>query len=155
VSLKTMPNGFVQEDARPTWPKHHFHRAGGCFHRTELQNRLTRTLTRNRLGVKLAREYVEATPAASALITGLPFAVFFGNTQHIQPHQWLQIPCSLAFGSDNQNVFGLVHVDRLHLLDPPIKSTSSSIRFFQKRDFLCNLDLCGKDGNRVAIPFPL
>ena len=66
VGFEAVAHGFMQQDAGPAGPEHHFHLAGRRRHRAKLQNGAARGLARQVLRAFDARELIEPGAAAAA-----------------------------------------------------------------------------------------
>src|SRR5262249_26112244 len=153
ISLQTMADGFVKENARPARPEHHFHRSSRRIDGSQLENCLSRAFARNRFRVEIPSKNIESLTAAAPLVPKLTPAPLFSDAHHIQPHQWLKIPCSVAVRSDDENVFRFVDIARLNLFNARVEDASRPIGFLQERYFLGNPQFCGEYVNGVQIPF--
>src|SRR5262249_8687496 len=142
-----MPDCFVQQNSRPTWTEHHFHRAGRCILCTKLKNGLASTFTRESFRREVLRKNIQRTPPSSSLVTELAFSVFFDNAHYIDSNQGLDVPRGFTFRRYNQNMLGFIDVTRLNLLDSCIVRAGGLVRFFKKGDLLCNLEFSGKSRN--------
>src|SRR5262245_20760477 len=101
IRFQTMTNRFVQENPRPAWSEDNFHWACGRIDSSELKNCLPSALPRNCLRVEIPSKDIEPAAAAAPLISRLSPAALFSDAHHVQPDQWLKIPCSIAVRSDN------------------------------------------------------
>src|SRR5438093_2411489 len=112
-----MADGFVQQDARPARTKNDFHRSRRGINRSKLQDGLSRAFAGESARIEIASEHVQSAPAATTLISRLALTIFLGNTHYVKPDQRLQIPRGTTVGRDNQDVFRLVDITGLDLLD--------------------------------------
>src|SRR5205823_1797705 len=113
------------------------------------KNRLPRAFTGERLRIQVSRENIQRTPAATALITGLALAVFFGDAHHIETHQWLKIPRGLAFGRHDQDVLRFINVTGLDLLDAGIVGARRLVCLLEKSNLLRDLEFRRINRNRI------
>ena len=66
VRFEPVTDGLVQQNSRPSRPKHNFHVSRRSFARIELQNRLPRGLFRKKFRRLFAKEKIKSHSAASA-----------------------------------------------------------------------------------------
>ena len=153
IRFEAMADRFVQKDAGPAGAKNDFHRAGRGVDRAKLENRLPRTFPREFARIEIGRKDIQRSTAPTTLVSRLAFAVFFGNAHNIEPDQRLKIPCRASFRRRDEHMLCLVHVAGLNLLDPSIVSARSLVGLLEQGNLMGDLELGGKDGNRIQIPF--
>src|SRR5208337_4234687 len=108
IRLEPVPDGLVQQDARPAWSQHHFHFTGRRLAGRELNDGLPRRLAAKILRRMLAAEEFQTHPTPAPTRPRLQIAFLFGDTKDSQPYQRPEIGHRAALRTRNQHVANLV-----------------------------------------------
>ena len=146
-----MPDGLVEEDARPSRTQDHGHLARRRLDGVELDRRLPDRLGREAPPAVFLEEEVERDAPASSVGADLALAVLLHDDGDVQPGQRADIAHREARGCRDEDDDVLAAQARDDLLDARVESAGRPVHLEEQRDLPVQGGRDGRLGQRVEI----